>query len=84
MVREAKVVLITLSAMWLLNLHSHWKNRESKRQKREKRSEAVNCLSIQGEAGGEKTGRGRRKEVRKRRVTRGDTEKGGGEKFGKR
>lgn len=60
------MVLITLSAMRLLSLHSHRKTRERKieGEKRgivEERSEAVNCLSIQGEVGGEKRRRGRRK-----------------------
>lgn len=55
------MVLITLSAKCLLSLHDYEKTRERKTEgeKRgtvEERSEAVNCLSIQGE------GRGRKEE----------------------
>lgn len=49
------------------------------------RSEAFNCLSIQGEVGGEKRRRGRRKREKEGNVRRYDVrEKGGGENFGKR
>lgn len=66
-----------------------WREKEGRKiegEKRgtvEERSEAVNCLSIQGEVGGEKRrGRRKREAMRKRGNMRryNEREKGGGEK----